>query len=212
MKYFDSDKGLWLFQGSFRQNLKNFGYFCRMEKNQGKNQHDAAPVMNCDGASLPVRIESLIYTIRDQPVMIDRDLARLYGVEMKVLNQAVKRNVQRFPKDFMFQLTKEECLRSQFVTLKEGRGYHLKYMPYVFTDSPISTDFRLVQLLKAELPILSSELSIISDVSPEQFSKALKLIVFTEFVSEFGAASKGILSYANEGVSCGFIIYSFRKN
>ena len=80
---------------------------------------------------LTVRIESLIHTIRDQPVMIDRDLARLYGVETKVLNQAVKRNIQRFPEDFRFQLTKEECLRSQIVTSNGGRGGS-RYMPYVF--------------------------------------------------------------------------------
>lgn len=59
--------------------------------------------------------------------MLDSDLAKLYGVETKVLNQAVKRNIQRFPADFMFQLTKEECLRSQIVTLNESRGRHLKY-------------------------------------------------------------------------------------
>ena len=63
------------------------------------------------------QIESLIYEIRGMKVMLDRDLAKLYGVETKVLNQAVKRNLKRFPEDFMFQLTKEECLRSQFVTL-----------------------------------------------------------------------------------------------
>ena len=70
--------------------------------------------------------------------MLDSDLAKLYGVETKVLNQAVKRNIQRFLKDFMFQLTKEECLRSQFVTLKEIRGHHLKYMPHVFTENGVA--------------------------------------------------------------------------
>lgn len=54
--------------------------------------------------------------------MLDSNLAKLYGVETKVLNQAVKRNIQRFPTDFMFQLTKEECLRSQIVTSNGGRG------------------------------------------------------------------------------------------
>ncbi|MBD5287757.1 MAG: ORF6N domain-containing protein [Bacteroides sp.] len=82
--------------------------------------------------------------------MIDRDLARLYGVETKVLNQAVKRNVQRFPQDFMFQLTKEECLRSQIVTLKEGRGHHLKYMPYVFTENGVAM---LSSVLRSEKAI-----------------------------------------------------------
>ncbi len=80
------------------------------------------------------QIESLIYEIRGMKVMLDRNLAKLYGVETKVLNQAVKRNLKRFPEDFMFQLTKEECLRSQFVTLNTKQGHHLKYMPYAFTD------------------------------------------------------------------------------
>ena len=68
--------------------------------------------------------------------MLDSDLAALYQVETKALKQAVKRNIERFPDDFMFELTKEEveCLRSQIVTLNEGRGKHLKYMPYAFTE------------------------------------------------------------------------------
>ena len=59
--------------------------------------------------------------------MLDRDLATLYGVETKRLNEQVKRNIKRFPEDFMFQLTKDECLRSQIATLNEGCGQHLKY-------------------------------------------------------------------------------------
>ena len=70
--------------------------------------------------------------------MLDRDLATLYGVETKRLNEQVKRNIKRFPEDFMFQLTKEECLRSQIATLNEGRGQHLKYMPYVFTENGVA--------------------------------------------------------------------------
>ena len=72
--------------------------------------------------------------------MLDRHLAALYGVETKVLNQAVKRNKERFPGDFMFQLTKEETglLRSQIVTLKKGRGQHHKYMPNVFTEPGVA--------------------------------------------------------------------------
>ena len=111
-------------------------------------------------------IENLIHVIRGKQVMLDRDLARLYGVETKILNQAVKRNIERFPEDFMFQLSKEEFenwksqltisntdefLRSQFVTIEnEGevlssqnasidmRGRHVKYMPYAFTESGIA--------------------------------------------------------------------------
>ncbi len=85
--------------------------------------------------------------------MLDRDLAMLYEIETKVLNQAVKRNFRRFPQDFMFQLTKEEfedlrrqmeslnvtySLRSQFVTLKSGRGQHQKYLPYAFTEQGVA--------------------------------------------------------------------------
>ena len=79
-----------------------------------ENQHLA--VTNCD--LIDVNIESLIHTIRGQKVMFDFDLAFLYGVETKALNQAVKRNKNRFPEDFMFQLTKNELelLRSQIVT------------------------------------------------------------------------------------------------
>ncbi|NJC87407.1 MAG: ORF6N domain-containing protein [Desulfuromonas sp.] len=74
---------------------------------------------------------------------LDNDLAELYGVGVKVLNQAVKRNISRFPADFMFQLNTEEfaglsSLRSQIVTLKNGRGTHRKYLPYAFTEQGIA--------------------------------------------------------------------------
>jgi hypothetical protein len=84
-------------------------------------------------------IEKMIYVIRDQKVMLDKDLADLYEVETKVLNQAVKRNISRFPTDFMFQLTNEECdsLRSQFVTSKIGKGGR-RYLPYVFTENGVA--------------------------------------------------------------------------
>ena len=90
-------------------------------------------------------IEDTILLIRGQRVILDHDLARLYGVTTKVLNQAAKRNLERFPDDFMFQLTKAESeewqhrkrLRSQIVTLKKGRGTHRKYQPYAFTEHGI---------------------------------------------------------------------------
>jgi ORF6N domain len=77
-----------------------------------------------------------IAALRGQRVILDGDLAALYGVETKRFNEAVKRNGARFPADFMFQLTAEEAdsLRSQFATLKTGRGQHRKYLPYVFTE------------------------------------------------------------------------------
>jgi hypothetical protein len=79
------------------------------------------------------KIEKAIYLIRAEKVMLDRDLASLYEVETKVLNRAVKRNLQRFPLDFMFQLTSEEAdiLRCQFGTSNKGRGGR-RYLPYVF--------------------------------------------------------------------------------
>ncbi|MBI3753408.1 MAG: ORF6N domain-containing protein [Deltaproteobacteria bacterium] len=90
---------------------------------------------------IPVElIERKIYLIRGQKVMLDSDLAELYGVATKVLLQAVKRNLKRFPSDFMFQLNYQQvaALRSQIVTLKKGRGQHRKYPPYVFTEQGVA--------------------------------------------------------------------------
>ena len=95
-------------------------------------------VTNRDRFAVVENIKFLIKVIRGKQVMIDRDLATLYGVETKRLNEQVKRNIKRFHEDFMFQLTKEECLRSQIATLNEGRGQHLKYMPYVFTENGVA--------------------------------------------------------------------------
>jgi len=112
-------------------------------------------VAKCDLKNVKdINIESLIRVIRDQRVMLDSDLAMLYGVETKRLNEQVKRNIERFPDDFMFQLSQEEmvALRSQFatlnhkdkssgsqiVTLKNGRGQHKKYLPYAFTRNGIA--------------------------------------------------------------------------
>ncbi len=83
-------------------------------------------------------IKSRIFTIRGVQVMLDRDLAILYDVDVKRINEQVKRNAERFPGDFMFRLTKEECLRSQIATLNMGQGKHLKYMPYAFTESGVA--------------------------------------------------------------------------
>jgi len=98
-------------------------------------------------------IKSQIYSIRGKQVMLDEELSELYGVETKVLNQAVKRNIERFPEEFMFQLSGKEydILRSQFVTLKynesirsqfvissDNRGKHRKYFPFVFTEQGVA--------------------------------------------------------------------------
>ena len=100
-------------------------------------------------------IRNCVYTIRGQQVMLDSDLAHIYGYELKAMNQQVKRNIERFPEDFMFQLKQEEIpsdyLKSQFVTLNESgnkRGLHIKKMPYAFTEQGI---YMLATVLKGDL-------------------------------------------------------------
>ncbi|MFD1166973.1 ORF6N domain-containing protein [Sphingobacterium daejeonense] len=89
----------------------------------------------------PMKIKNLIYTIRDKQVILDSDLAKIYQVETKVFNQAVKRNVERFPENFRFQLTQDEFdtinLRSQIVTSSFNYGGR-RYLPYVFTEQGIA--------------------------------------------------------------------------
>ena len=84
-------------------------------------------------------IERRIYLVRDQKVMLDEDLAELYDVPTSRLNEQVTRNLDRFPEDFMFQLSREEALslRSQNAILKSGRGQHRKYVPRAFTEHGI---------------------------------------------------------------------------
>ncbi len=97
------------------------------------------------------KIENLIYVIRGKQVILASDVARLYESETKIINQVVKRNINRFPENFCFQLTNEEyiSLRSQTVTLKEtGRGRHIKYLPYAFTEHGI---MMLSGLLKSNI-------------------------------------------------------------
>ena len=86
------------------------------------------------------RIKSLIYEIRGVKVMLDKDLADLYHVTTGNLNKAVKRNIRRFPSDFMFQLTKEEwdSLRFQFGIIESGRGKYTKYLPHAFTEEGVA--------------------------------------------------------------------------
>lgn len=98
-------------------------------------------------------IRNRVYYIRGQQVMLDSDLAEIYGYEVKRLNQQVKRNINRFPEDFMFELTSEEVKmlsRSHFVTLKEtvARGKNVKYLPHAFTEQGI---YMLATVLRGEL-------------------------------------------------------------
>src|SRR6476646_2079731 len=87
----------------------------------------------------PENLARFVFFIRSEKVMLDSDLARLYGVEARALNQAVARNRKRFPADFMFQLTRGdyESLRSQIVTSKKGRGGR-RFRPYAFTEQGVA--------------------------------------------------------------------------
>ena len=104
-----------------------------------------------------VKVEDMIYEIRGMQVMLSSDVAKLYHVETKVLNQTIKRNINRFPNSFCFQLTNEELdklsSRSQFVTLNKSnnlRGYNIKYLPYVLTEQGI---MMLSGLLKSDIAV-----------------------------------------------------------
>ena len=116
------------------------------EKIEGKASE---PVVNCDQLPEVIDIKPMIRVIRGQQVMIDRDLALLYGVETRVLNQAVKRNSERFPDDFMFQLSKEdvEILKSQNVTSSWGGD---RKLPYAFTEQGIAM---LSSVLKSQTAV-----------------------------------------------------------
>ena len=102
-------------------------------------------------------IKDKIYIIRGVQVMLDVNIAALYGVETKVLNQAVKRNSDRFPERYYFQLLKEEvpCSRSQAVTLndKTGRGTNIKYLPHVFSQEGIAM---LSSVLRSKIKLKST--------------------------------------------------------
>jgi ORF6N domain. len=96
-------------------------------------------------------IRNRIYEIRGVRVMLDRDLAEMYGIETKVLKQAVKRNLKCFAgDDFMFEVTKEELSRSQFVTLNKGRGSNIKHLPYAFIELGVAM---LSSILNSETAI-----------------------------------------------------------
>ena len=137
-----------------------------MEKKNEKAKVESASIQPLEN------IENLIHVIRGKQVMLDRDLARLYGVETKRLNEQVKRNIERFPEDFMFQLTREEAesSRSQFATLNEdgelsrsqfatlnGRGHNIKHLPYAFTENGVamlSTVLRSQQAININIQIM----------------------------------------------------------
>jgi phage regulator Rha-like protein len=129
--------------------------------------------------SLP--IQNMIYEIRGYKIMLDRDLAELYGVELKVLNQATKRNIERFPADFMFRLTQDEwdILRSQIVTANKNIS-KVRFLPYAFTEHGV---LMLSNVLNSEKAInMSIQIIRVFDklrkYTLEQTSKDVRLAEF----------------------------------
>ena len=117
------------------------------------SSNDIAIISNDD-------IKSKIYTIRGMQVMLDSDLAEIYGYETKNFNRQVKNNIERFDSDFMFQLTSEDIenlSRCKNFTLnkREGRGANIKYMPYAFTEQGV---YMLMSVLKGELAVRQSKM------------------------------------------------------
>ena len=124
-------------------------------------------------------IEQQIMLIRGQKVLLDRALAELYGVETKVLLQAVKRNIERFPDDFMFQLTDQEFadLRSQSVTSK-GRGGR-RYLPYVFTEQGVamlSSVLRSKRAVQVNIEIMRAFVRVIPPFAKAASSRVLRCL------------------------------------
>ncbi len=134
------------------------------------------------------QIENKVYFIRGQRVMLDADLAAMYGVETKKLNQAVKRNLYRFPTDFMFQLSPLdiENLRSQFVTSSSLHGGR-RYLPYAFTEQGVAMLSSVlnsrqaiavnVQIMRAFVALRAELLSSKTDIDYLQLKKALLLYI-----------------------------------
>ncbi|MCM2354689.1 MAG: ORF6N domain-containing protein [Pseudobdellovibrio sp.] len=119
-------------------------------------------------------IEKCIFIVRKQKVMLDSDLARIYGVETKALNRAMKRNSDRFPPDFMFQLNEKEAefLRYQFGTSKVGRGGR-RYLPYVFTEHGA---LMLANVLNSDIAVEAS-IQVVRDCTRNFSQKNWNLII-----------------------------------
>jgi len=98
-------------------------------------------------------VQSRMLTVRDQQVLLDRDVAALYGVETRAVNQAVRRNAERFFDGYILELTSEECSRSQIVTLNGKRGSNLKYLPHAFTERGL---YMLATVLKSPRAIAAT--------------------------------------------------------
>ncbi len=151
-------------------------------------------------------IRDCVYTIRGQQVMLDSDLANIYGYEVKAMNQQVKRNSERFPEDFMFQLKQEEIpsnfIKSQFVTLNESgnkRGLHIKKMPYAFTEQGI---YMLATVLKGELATQQSIFIMRAFkemrhyiLQNQQFVTQSEMSIVTAKVSELSLQMAGVIDH-----------------
>lgn len=157
-------------------------------------------------------LKSRIYIVRGQQVMLDRDLAELYGVETRRLNEAVKRNIERFPEDFMFQPEGKELfslrlqimdvtrLRSQIATLNEGyegsrRGQHTKYKPYVFTElgvAMLSSVLRSETAIQVNINIMRAFVAIRHAVASMQ-DKDLRMEQLSHRVDQMDASITEIL-------------------
>lgn len=137
-----------------------------MKKTESVACANAELVSNNDPLQ-PTSAEKRIFTLRGVEVILDKDLAELYHVETKRLNEQVRRNSERFPPEFMFQLTKEEwdSLRSQNAT-KNGRGQHTKYAPYAFTEHGV---IMLAALLKSDVATKASVVVVKAFVTMRRF-------------------------------------------
>ncbi len=119
----------------------------------------------CYGVDLQI-IQSKIYEIREQRVMLDFDLAELYDIETKQLKRSVKRNIERFEgEDFMFEVTKEELSRCQIGTLNKGRGSNIKYLPFAFTELGVAM---LSSILNTKIAIEINGAGFIAGLLPGQ--------------------------------------------
>ncbi|MFN5417309.1 MAG: ORF6N domain-containing protein [Flavobacteriia bacterium] len=148
-------------------------------------------------------IQSKIYIIRGQKVLMDKHLAEMYGIETKRLKEAVKRNFKRFPLDFMFQLTKEEydALRSQFASLEIGRGKFSKYLPYVFTEQGVAM---LSSVLNSEKAIEVNIYIMRSFVLMREFS-----ITYDELAKRISALE---MNYSDVYEALNFLIEKDKKS
>jgi hypothetical protein len=152
-----------------------------------------------------IPIQNLIYEVRGHKVMIDKDLAALYGVEVKRLNEAVKRNLRRFPIDFMFQLTKEEWevvrVRSQIATSPKGGGR--QYLPYVFTEQGVSM---LSSVLNSEQAITVNVQIMRTFVKMRQFALENKdlserLAMVEKYLMQYSKDNNAEIDKINEAIN-----------